>query len=424
MTIIDTIIIGAGPTGLSAAYQLNKLGKDFVLFERTNKIGGLCGTFGDSIIFDKTSHIFFSKDPEILKLVNVFDLNIYNRRAVVNVNKYLIPFPVQNNIGSFPDEIKIQILKEVCSLKNKKSNNYKDHLINTFGKTLFSTVLKDYNSKVWNYDLSKMGTYWFDGRICLLTMEQILNSMINKKSWGPNSIFYYPVGSFFNRLFTPLIKDIPSDRILFNTVITNIDLVNKKVVVNNKHEFKYNNLISTMPLVSLCKMLKLKCDFPYTDVINDAISVKLDSPVDHKFHWMYYSNPKFPYYRIFNLSSVNTSISNTELRFLCEISFKDNSVPSHNVEALLGQILYDFGIMQPYEVKIVNSYHVKYAYPIPIIGLEKRVKKILDFLDSKNIYSRGRFGAWSYKYGNTDHAIRYGLDVANRIAENKKESLV
>jgi len=424
MTHIDNIIIGAGPTGLSAAYQLENLGKNYIIFEKSNSIGGVCGTFGDTTVFDKTSHIFFSTDPEILNLVRASELNIYQRKAVVNVDNHLIPFPVQNHIGSFPDEVKVEILKDLYNLKNKKSKNYRDSLLNTFGKTLFLKVLKSYNEKVWNYDLSKMGTYWFSGRICILTIEQILNSLTNQTSWGPNNRFYYPVGKSFDQIFAPFLERIPSYNILLNSVVTHIDPVNKIVITNNKHEFTYDNLISTMPLVSLCKMLKIRCDFPYTSVVNDAFSVKLDSPVEHKFNWMYYSNLKFPYYRIFNLSSVNISIPNTELRFLCERSFRGDSIPTSRLDSLIGQILCDFGIIQPFTVKKVNSYYVKYAYPIPVLGLEKKVKKILDFLDSKNIYSRGRFGAWSYKYGNTDHAIRYGLDIANRIALNSKETLV
>jgi len=424
MIHIDNIIIGAGPTGLSAAYQLDSLGRSYTIFEKSNSVGGLCGTFGDTTVFDKTSHIFFSNDPEILDLVRASELNIYRRKAVVNVDNNLIPFPVQNHIGSFPNEIKIEILKDLYNLKSKESKNYKDLLLNTYGKTLFSKVLKSYNEKVWNYNLSKMGTYWFGGRICMLTIEQILNSLTGQTNWGPNASFYYPVGKSFDQIFAPLLEQVPSYNISLNSVVTHIDPVNKVVVTNNKYEFTYDNLISTIPLISLCKLLKMKCDFPYTSVLNTAISVKLDSPVDHKFHWMYYSNPNFPYYRVFNLSSVNTSIPNTELRFLCETSFRGNEILHQNNEGLIGQILADFGIVQPFTIKKVNSYYVEYAYPIPVLGLEEKVKKILNLLDSKNIYSRGRFGAWSYKYGNTDHAIRYGLDIANRIVSNSKETLI
>jgi predicted ABC-type sugar transport system permease subunit len=42
---------------------------------------------------------------------------------------------------------------------------------------------------------------------------------------------------------------------------------------------------------------------------------------------------------------------------------------------------------------------------------------------SQNIYSRGRFGSWRYEIGNMDHAVKMGIDIANRLIAGSEEEL-
>ena len=60
------VIIGAGPTGLSAAYHL---GTDALLLERNATVGGWCRSIRQNgFTFDHAGHIMFSNDPYVLKL--------------------------------------------------------------------------------------------------------------------------------------------------------------------------------------------------------------------------------------------------------------------------------------------------------------------------------------------------------------------
>ncbi|HEX8218945.1 MAG TPA: FAD-dependent oxidoreductase, partial [Chloroflexia bacterium] len=55
---VDTVIVGAGPTGLSAAYHL---GKNAVLVEQNDTVGGWCRSIEEGgFTFDMAGHIMFS----------------------------------------------------------------------------------------------------------------------------------------------------------------------------------------------------------------------------------------------------------------------------------------------------------------------------------------------------------------------------
>ena len=64
------------------------------------------------------------------------------------------------------------------------------------------------------------------------------------------------------------------------------------------------------------------------------------------------------------------------------------------------------------------------AYPVPTLGRDEALAQILPELESMNIYSRGRFGAWKYEVGNQDHTTMQGVELADRLLEGKPEITV
>ena len=58
---------------------------------------------------------------------------------------------------------------------------------------------------------------------------------------------------------------------------------------------------------------------------------------------------------------------------------------------------------------------VPYSYPVPTIGRDAALAVIQPWLMAHDIYSRGRFGAWRYEIGNTDHSVMMGVEVADHL---------
>ena len=62
------IVIGAGPAGISAAYELNKAGLEVKIFEKFESVGGLARTTKfNECLYDIGPHRFFTLNKEIEK---------------------------------------------------------------------------------------------------------------------------------------------------------------------------------------------------------------------------------------------------------------------------------------------------------------------------------------------------------------------
>ena len=69
LRFVNTAIIGAGPTGLSAAYHL---GHDAVLFDRNQMVGGSCRSVKENgFTFDRTGNVVLSNEPYVLELADI-----------------------------------------------------------------------------------------------------------------------------------------------------------------------------------------------------------------------------------------------------------------------------------------------------------------------------------------------------------------
>src|SRR3989344_6428446 len=105
-------IIGAGPTGLGAAYRLTELNEnDFLLFEKSERPGGLATSYvdGQGFTWDIGGHVQFSHykyfDTLMEKALGKEGWLFHERESWAWMRDRFVPYPVQNNIRYFPEEI-------------------------------------------------------------------------------------------------------------------------------------------------------------------------------------------------------------------------------------------------------------------------------------------------------------------------------
>jgi len=74
---------------------------------------------------------------------------------------------------------------------------------------------------------------------------------------------------------------------------------------------------------------------------------------------------------------------------------------------------------------IVSTYliTVPQAYPVPTLNRDKALSVIQPFLHEHNIFSRGRFGGWRYEIGNMDHSVMQGIELIDKLLQNKNENI-
>jgi hypothetical protein len=99
--------------------------------------------------------------------------------------------------------------------------------------------------------------------------------------------------------------------------------------------------------------------------------------------------------------------------------------PGDFVQAVLDGLVAE-GILEPSDLsKVVTTYliHAAHAYPIPSIDRDEALAVIQPYLESKEIYSRGRFGAWKYEIGNQDHSLMQGVELVDRWLDGSEEKV-
>jgi hypothetical protein len=98
-----------------------------------------------------------------------------------------------------------------------------------------------------------------------------------------------------------------------------------------------------------------------------------------------------------------------------------------NLDTVVEEVIDGFvntKLLSPADRKDVVDTHLitrEYTYPIPTIRRDDALSVIQPWLESQDIYSRGRFGAWKYEIGNMDHSVTMGAEAADRITKGAPE---
>src|SRR5918995_1035658 len=100
------VVIGAGPTGLSAAYHL---GADAVLLEQADRVGGWCRSIEDTgFTFDMAGHIMFSNDPYVHEMYQMLlgdNVHWQDREAWIYSKQVFTRYPFQGSLYGLPPDV-------------------------------------------------------------------------------------------------------------------------------------------------------------------------------------------------------------------------------------------------------------------------------------------------------------------------------
>jgi protoporphyrinogen oxidase len=437
------VILGAGPTGLGAAYRLMELSyRNWDIYEKENQVGGLASSFKDQkgFTWDVGGHVIFSHysyfDDLFEKLLQK-QYTEHIRESWIHVLDRLVPYPFQNNIRYLPpDKIWECVLGLLRVQKgNTIPQNFREWILGTFGQGIAECFLLPYNTKLWKYPLEDMSRDWIEERVSVVDAERALKNVIlgeDDRSWGPNSKFKFPLnsgtGGFFGR-FEPFIRE----HLWMKKEAVKIDVINKTITFIDGQNTAYDSLITTIPLDRLVRilhppqeeMIQAGSDLKYCGVYVVGIGIK-QKRIDSKC-WVYFPEDKVPFYRVTYFSHYSPFNVPEEgySSFMCETSFSANKqdITTSIIEDTIQGLLRTQIISDSERDDIVSQYLLRreYAYPIPSLSRDKALKALQAYLLQNDIYSRGRFGAWKYEIGNMDHSVMMGVEAADKILNDREE---
>lgn len=269
------IIIGAGPAGLTAAYQILKASKEteVVILEASDAIGGISRTFeyhGNRM--DIGGHRFFSKDQRVMELWNEImplqgapakdDRLLGRHRRLAESG----PDPeaedevmlIRNRVSrifflrkffDYPISMKAQTFRNMglkrtwragwgyigSALHKRKEDNLENFYINRFGKPLYEMFFEDYTTKVWGVHPSEIAADWGAQRVKGLSLSKAVGEILAKpfkKLFHSKKVetslieeFYYPKFGP-GQLYETMARRIEEmgGKILFRHTVKHIDI--------------------------------------------------------------------------------------------------------------------------------------------------------------------------------------------------------
>jgi protoporphyrinogen oxidase len=440
------VILGAGPTGLGAAYRLQTADyENWEIYEKNDYIGGLSASFrdGQGFTWDIGGHILFSNNSTFNRIADDIlgdEVLTFNRESWIWLKNSFVRYPFQNNFHLHPNrELVLECVQGLFDLAGRKGSysNFEEWILNFFGEGISKHFMIPYNKKVWACPLDSMDYNWIADRISVIDIRNIIRNIVyqsNDSSWGPNNTFRYPLhggtGGFFQKFLTftegHLHKKKEVAKILNGT---------KEVIFEDGERTSYDVLITTIPLNELLGKME---DVPGTIAAlvpefrwsgGYIVGLGLNKPCPDNKNWIYFPQNDSPFYRVTYLSnySPNMTPGKDYFSLLAETSFsKFKSVSRESIIDETIQGLINSGLLREDDRSLIISKYlieVPFSYPVPFSGRDRILSDIQSFLSKQDIYSRGRFGAWKYEIGNMDHSVLQGIEIVERLLFSLDEKL-
>jgi len=446
-------VIGAGPAGITAAYELAKKGVEVDLYEASPFVGGMARSielWGQTV--DIGPHRFFSSDPRVNKVwleVMGKDYEMVNRLTRIFFRNKFYYYPVKagdalKNLGL------IEAMRCVGSYGWQRLKSDPDELGDSFeswvtarfGKRLYRHFFKTYSEKLWGIPCTELDADFAAQRIKKLSLsEAIKNALFGGGAEKHKTLvdqFAYPrqgTGEVYERMRRSIKKN--GGKVHMKTPINSIVLRGKNVVglkLESGETYPYDEVISSMPLTLLISRLKnvppkvvranSNLKFRNTIIVYLLVKGKKIFPDN----WIYVHSNELRTGRITNfrnwVPSINKGKSETILamEYWC---FDEDDFwhwdDKRYIELAKEEIV-KTGLVKAGQVKDGKVVRVPKCYPVYKRGYKKPLKIIENFIRGVgHLQVIGRYGA--FKYNNQDHSILMGLFAAENIADNAKHDV-
>jgi len=444
---IETLIIGAGPAGLTAAWELSKHDKKALIVELDNSVGGISRTVErNGWRFDIGGHRFFTKVDEVYdiwdEILEEGDFLLRPRMSRIYYNKKFFDYPLKASNALFNLGI-IEAIRCVLSYFYVRINPPKDQthfegwVAARFGWRLYNIFFKTYTEKVWGVEATKIGADWASQRIKNLSLlKAIINSFFPNRNgevittlidefkypkFGPGMMWETAAEKLGNKGYKILFKSGVKE------IVTNTNGEGYKVTLFNEDTIECKYILSSMPLAHLPKTIK---PHPPKDVqtagknlgFRDFLSVALIVEQQKSFpdNWIYIHEPNVKVGRVQNYGNwspflVKDGKTCLGLEYFVNEGDELWEMEDDDLIKLAIREIEELGLA-PKE-KLGEGYVVRMpkAYPVYDLDYSKNVDLIKDWLekDHKNIYPIGRNGM--HKYNNQDHSMVTAVQSVRNI---------
>ena len=425
------LILGGGLAGLSAAYHL---GSGYRLVEGADRLGGLARTeVVNGFSFDWTGHWFHARDPGMRALIEGDwlrgNLETIPRKAVIFSQDTWTRFPYQINTHGLPPETIAECLTGFVeatlgeagrALREKKPANMKELTLQKLGRGFGERFMFPYNTKLYALPPEELSAEWGGRFVPIPKLEQVVRGALGLEgdSAGYNATFWYPREGGIEALPRAIASRLTGD-IVLGARVAAIDPAKKSVRLDDGRELGYGALVSTLPLTALAKLwvgapaAVTAAAARLRSVSVTVVEVGVRGPPKRAFHWAYFPEAKFPFYRVGSPSQVHAPLAPPGTHsYAVEFSHAGPVDREAKIrEAMDG--LAACGLLDARDVVLARARTIPTAYVLFDHAYGEARRAVLDAAAAAGIVVAGRYGLWEYSA--MEDALLSGRAAAERV---------
>ena len=447
-----TVIVGAGPAGLTAAFELARLGRDAIVFEADDLVGGI----SRSVVFrgcrlDIGGHRFFTKVPEVERLWREIlgdDLLVRRRMSRIYYRGKFFDYPLRpvNALRGLGVAEAARVLASYARARLfpvADERTFDAWVSNRFGRRLFEIFFKTYTEKVWGMPCSEISAAWAAQRIKNLDlMTAIRNALLGNFGAGGQVVtslierFHYPrlgpgmmwercrdmaaAGGVHTHLRTRVVRVLHDGGRVHAVDVLGPD--------GDTRREPCDALISTMPVGDLVRAMD---PGPPAEVLDaagklrhrDFLIVGLIVERDELFpdNWIYVHAPEVHVGRVQSFKNWSPDMVDDPAVSFIGLEYFANqgdALWSRSDEDLIGLGTSEactIGLFSPDEVRAGIVVRMPKAYPVYDGEYERHLRTLRGWLEGiDNLFTVGRNG--QHRYNNQDHSMLTALYAVRSLA--------
>ncbi len=460
-SLYKAVIVGAGPAGLTAAYQLSKQNVTVLVLESDpTYVGGISRTVNyKGFHFDIGGHRFFSKSREVEELwTEIAGADMLERPRSSRIyyrgqffNYPLKPFEALSKLGLFESIRCVLSFVKARLRPTPNPKTFEDWVVNQFGKRLFHIFFKTYTEKVWGMTCQEISADWAAQRIKGLSLgsairhailparkpkdrKDVVKTLIDTFRYprrGPGMIWEACAAKIRQRGGNVLLgRQVTSCR--FDSS-RSLWIITTRDSNNNTEEFCGEHLVSSMPIRDLVAQIKPDLAGDATNAARalryrDFLTVGLIVRDKGRFtdNWIYIHDPSVQVGRVQNYKSWSPEMvpdpaySSYGLEYFCFEGDRLWNAADTELIALAKKEIQRINLAKSEDVVDGCVIRQRKAYPVYDDCYQQHVDKIRAALESNfpTLHLVGRNGM--HKYNNQDHAMMTAMLAAKNILAGER----
>ncbi|MFI6228449.1 NAD(P)/FAD-dependent oxidoreductase [Micromonospora echinospora] len=452
MATPHTIVIGAGPAGLTAAYELTRRNAPVEVFEADDVVGGISRTVErDGWRFDIGGHRFFTKVPRVEEFWHEIlpdsDFLLRPRMSRIHYRGRLFDYPLRagNALGNLGVVEAVRCVGSYVWTRvrpPKDQSHFEGWVSARFGTRLYRMFFKTYTEKVWGMPATELQADWAAQRIKNLSLAgAVRNALLPKRNQKDITSlieeFQYPKygpGMMWERCAELVAK--AGGTVTLNTWARTVHRADGRAVAvtvadpEGQRRIEVDHVVSSMPISDLVRTMDPPAPAHVraaADALRhrDFLTVALVVPADAGFpdNWIYVHTPGVRVGRIQNFGSwspylVQDGTTCLGLEYFVNEGDDLWTSTDEDLVALGTAELERLGLVTPGAVRSGYVVRMPKAYPVYDEGYEQAVDTIRQWLAEAvpNVHPVGRNGM--HRYNNQDHSMLTAMLTAENILDD------